>query len=227
MSSDNSNPGTGAGAGAVAGIGHIGHVGLIRHIGLIGHIAGVCGAVDAAGADGSDVGNIGSGSGSDLDLERLAHRLGTALASRGWHVAAAESCTGGWVAKTITDIAGSSEWFGAGWVTYSNTAKTKLLGVPAEIIEAQGAVSEAVVRAMADAARRQSGAELAVAVSGVAGPGGGTAAKPVGLVWFAWAGPERIDAESHRFDGDREAVRRQSVAHALRGLIERAGGGNP
>jgi nicotinamide-nucleotide amidase len=159
------------------------------------------------------------------ELEGLALRLGGALAARGWHVATAESCTGGWIAKAITDVAGSSNWFGTGWVTYSNAAKTRLLGVPADVIDAQGAVSEAVVRAMAETARRNAGAELAVAVSGVAGPGGGTAAKPVGLVWFAWAAPGGVRAESRNFAGDREAVRRQAVAHALRGLLELAGEG--
>lgn len=161
---------------------------------------------------------------SSDELEGLARELGAALAARGWHVATAESCTGGWIAKAITDIAGSSGWFGAGWVTYSNGAKTSLLGVPADLIEAQGAVSEAVVRAMAEGARKRSLADLAVAVSGIAGPGGGTPEKPVGLVWFAWASPDGVDAESRRFRGDRESVRRESVAHALRGLVERARG---
>jgi nicotinamide-nucleotide amidase len=162
---------------------------------------------------------------SVAELEGLARELGAALAARDWQVATAESCTGGWIAKAITDIAGSSGWFGTGWVTYSNGAKTSLLGVPADLIEAEGAVSEAVVRAMADGARRRSLADLAVAVSGIAGPGGGTPAKPVGLVWFAWASPDGVDAESRRFPGDRESVRRESVAHALRGLVERARGG--
>jgi len=158
------------------------------------------------------------------DLETLARRLGAALAARGWHVATAESCTGGWIAKTITDVAGSSNWFGTGWVTYSDEAKTALLGVPAEVIAAQGAVSEAVVRAMAESARRNARAELTVAVSGVAGPGGGTATKPVGLVWFAWASPGGVVTERWNFSGDREAVRRRTVAHALRRLVELAGG---
>ncbi|HEU4617533.1 MAG TPA: CinA family protein [Gammaproteobacteria bacterium] len=172
----------------------------------------------------SSAGRNGSGRLFSDELESLARELGAALGARGWHVATAESCTGGWIAKAITDVAGSSGWFGAGWVTYSNGAKTSLLGVPAELIEAHGAVSEAVVRAMADGARRKSQADVAVAVSGVAGPGGGTAAKPVGLVWFAWASPDGVEAESCRFRGDRESVRRRSVAHALRGLIARAGG---
>jgi nicotinamide-nucleotide amidase len=158
-----------------------------------------------------------------VELEPLAGRLGEALAARGWRAATAESCTGGWIAKVITDVAGSSGWFGTGWVTYSNEAKTRLLGVPAALIDAEGAVSEAVVRAMAAAARKRAGADLAVAVSGVAGPGGGTAAKPVGLVWFAWASPLGVEAESRRFAGGRDAVRAQSVAHALRGLIALAG----
>ncbi|HEX5421634.1 MAG TPA: nicotinamide-nucleotide amidase [Gammaproteobacteria bacterium] len=156
---------------------------------------------------------------SGEDLEALTHRLGALLEGRGWQVATAESCTGGWIAKALTDIAGSSAWFGYGFVTYSNAAKQRLLEVPAELLEAYGAVSEPVVRAMAEGARRASGAELAVAVSGIAGPDGGTAAKPVGLVWFAWASRQGTRAESRRFDGDRDAVRRASVAWALHGLM--------
>lgn len=156
---------------------------------------------------------------TDRDLAVLAERLGAALRARGWTLATAESCTGGWIAKAVTDIPGSSEWFVAGYVVYSNDAKVRMLGVPSETIAEHGAVSEPVVVALAEHARRDSGAQLAVAVSGVAGPGGGTSAKPVGTVWFAWSGPDGTRAERRRFDGDRESVRRQSVAVALRELI--------
>lgn len=162
----------------------------------------------------------------DTELDALARRLGVALAARGWQAATAESCTGGWIAKAITDVAGSSGWFGSGFVTYSNEAKCRMLGVPVSLLEAQGAVSELVVRAMAEGARRRAGADVAVAVSGIAGPGGGTAEKPVGLVWFGWAAPQGTRAESRRFPGGRDAVRRAGVAHALDGLaaLVEAGG---
>ncbi|HEX6992822.1 MAG TPA: CinA family protein [Gammaproteobacteria bacterium] len=156
---------------------------------------------------------------TDRDLAELAERLGAALRARSWTLAAAESCTGGWIAKAVTDIPGSSEWFVAGYVVYSNDAKVRMLGVPPATIAAHGAVSEPVVVALATHARRDSGADLAVAVSGIAGPGGGTPEKPVGTVWFAWADPDGTRAERRRFDGDRASVRRQSVAFALRELI--------
>ena len=161
--------------------------------------------------------------GTDAELESLARRLGDALAARGWSAASAESCTGGWIAKAITDVPGSSGWFGAGFVVYSNEAKTALLAVPAELIARHGAVSEAVVVALAERARECAAADVAVAVSGVAGPGGGTAEKPIGTVWFGWAGPDGTTAARRRFGGDREGVRRQAVAHALLGLIDLAG----
>lgn len=151
----------------------------------------------------------------------LAHRIGEALARRGLMLVTAESCTGGWVAECVTDIAGSSGWFDRGFVTYSNAAKCESLGIEPEIIETHGAVSEATVRAMAAGALRHSRAQVAVAVSGVAGPGGGTPEKPVGTVWFAWqrSGKE-CRAKLERFDGDRRSVRRQAVAAALRGVLE-------
>jgi nicotinamide-nucleotide amidase len=164
---------------------------------------------------------------TDAELARAAERLGAALRVAGATLATAESCTGGWIAKVVTDIAGSSEWFDAGFVTYSNAAKTETLGVDAQTIAAHGAVSEAVVRAMAAGAKRRAGADLAVAVSGVAGPGGGTAEKPVGTVWFAWDSPAGRRSEICRFPGDRDAVRRRAVMHALEGLagcLARAGG---
>jgi nicotinamide-nucleotide amidase len=156
---------------------------------------------------------------TDRDLETLARRLGRALLARGWRVATAESCTGGWIAKALTDVPGSSQWFESGAVVYSNASKTDLLGVPPALLETHGAVSEPVVRAMADGARARFGVELAVAVSGIAGPDGGTADKPVGTVWFAWSAPRGMTAECVRLGGDREAVRRASVAHALERLL--------
>jgi nicotinamide-nucleotide amidase len=157
---------------------------------------------------------------SDADLMDLALRLGRALNARNMRVAAAESCTGGWIAKALTDVAGSSQWFEGGVVAYSNAAKSSLLGVPAGLVAAHGAVSEPVVRAMAEGARARLGVALAVAVSGIAGPDGGTPDKPVGTVWFAWASGRQTTAARELFAGDREAVRRQCVALALRRLIE-------
>ncbi|HEY5719883.1 MAG TPA: nicotinamide-nucleotide amidohydrolase family protein [Gammaproteobacteria bacterium] len=150
---------------------------------------------------------------------RLVAAIAERLLARGWWLACAESCTGGWIAKVLTDLPGSSRWFERGLVTYSNRAKQELLGVPAALLEQHGAVSAAVVQAMADGLRARSGADLAVAVSGVAGPDGGSAEKPVGTVWFAWAGP-RPRSACVRFAGDRDAVRRQAVAHALRGVLD-------
>jgi nicotinamide-nucleotide amidase len=157
---------------------------------------------------------------ADHELEALAMKLGRALHVRGWRVAAAESCTGGWIAKTLTDVPGSSQWFDGSVVSYSNSAKANLLGVPAETLQANGAVSEAAVRAMAEGARSRFGVQLAVAVSGVAGPTGGSADKPVGTVWFAWATEAGAAALQRHFAGGREAVRRQTVALAIERLIE-------
>jgi nicotinamide-nucleotide amidase len=159
---------------------------------------------------------------TDKELEALALKLGRALHVRGWRLAVAESCTGGWVAKALTDVAGSSQWFEGGVVSYSNAAKTELLGVPVAVLAAHGAVAEETVRAMADGARRRFGADLAVAVSGIAGPAGGTPDKPVGTVHFAWAAPSGLTAAHRVFAGNRESVRRQSVALALERLIELA-----
>jgi len=159
---------------------------------------------------------------TDGELAALALRLGRALDARNLRVATAESCTGGWVAKALTDIPGSSRWVEGGVVAYSNAAKSSLLGVPAGTVAAHGAVSEPVVRAMAEGARARFGVPLTVAVSGVAGPDGGTPDKPVGTVWFAWANGRETIAARKLFAGDREAVRRQSVDFALRRLIELA-----
>lgn len=151
---------------------------------------------------------------------RLAETLGQLLLVRGQRVTAAESCTGGMICAAITDISGSSSWFERGFVVYSNDAKTSMLGVPAAVIAEYGAVSEPVVRALAANARQAAGADWAVAVSGVAGPAGGSKEKPVGTVWFAWSGPGIDVAERCCFDGDRASVRSQTVTHALNRLIE-------
>lgn len=157
----------------------------------------------------------------DASLDLLASKLGHALREQGRRLALAESCTGGWIAKVATDIAGSSAWFERGFVTYSNEAKQEMLGVPAAALLRHGAVSEPVVRAMAEGALLHSHADVAVAVSGIAGPDGGSEEKPVGTVWFAWAcrgQPTRT--ERKQLVGDREEVRRQSVAAALAGLLK-------
>jgi nicotinamide-nucleotide amidase len=159
------------------------------------------------------------------DIDDLSRQLGEACLRAKAVVTAAESCTGGGVGEAITRTAGSSAWFDRGFVTYADEAKVDLLGVKQETIGSHGAVSEAVAREMAVGALHQSSAGFAVAVTGVAGPGGGTATKPVGLVWFAWAsldGPARTKFEV--FGGDRAAIRRQAVAEALRGLVELVGG---
>ena len=139
-------------------------------------------------------------------------------------VATAESCTGGWIAKALTDIAGSSQWFIEGFVTYSNESKTLRLGVPRSVLRSDGAVSEATVRAMAAGALRRTGAQLAVAVTGIAGPDGAVPGKPVGTVWLGWAERRgrgvRVAAQLRHFRGDREAVRRKTVRVALEALLD-------
>jgi len=136
----------------------------------------------------------------------------------GWKLATAESCTGGLIAARCTDLAGSSDWFERGFVTYSNAAKTEMLGVDAALIEQHGAVSEPVVRAMVQGALNHAQAQVAVAVTGVAGPSGGSAAKPVGTVWLGWATPTGVVSEMQHFTGDRTQVRAATVAHALQRL---------
>ncbi len=153
-------------------------------------------------------------------LDGLAARAGQALMAAGEKLATAESCTGGWVAQAVTSVAGSSDWFERGWVTYSNAAKRDELGVGEQTLERHGAVSEETAREMAAGALRHSGAGAALSVTGIAGPGGGSAAKPVGMVCFAWARGSKIRSETRHFAGDRESVRRQSVVHALKGLLE-------
>ena len=164
---------------------------------------------------------------SDPDsIRELSAKLVHQLVNGRKTVATAESCTGGWIAKSLTDVAGSSACFGYGIVSYSNAAKESLLGVTPDTIVSKGAVSEETVIEMAEGAMRVSGADLSVAVSGIAGPDGGTDDKPVGTVWFAFSvrggGGVETAARVERFDGDRDAVRRQTVAFALSGLSERA-----
>ena len=156
----------------------------------------------------------------DAELYELSGRLGDLARARGIVVCAAESCTGGWIAQTITMVPGSSAWFDRGFVTYTNDAKREMLGVQADTLKKFGAVSEEVVREMVKGALARSAAQVAVAVSGVAGPGGGTPKKPVGTVMLAWAlanGEPRVAQQ--KFRGDRDAVRRQSVIAALEGLL--------
>lgn len=158
-------------------------------------------------------------------LEELSTAVVADLTAAGKAVATAESCTGGWVAKAITDVPGSSACFGYGVVSYSNGAKESILGVENATLEDNGSVSEPVVWEMADGVLHLSGADIAVAVSGIAGPDGGTDDKPVGTVWFAWAVRDhakiRVDTACQQFDGDREAVRELTVAYALQGVLER------
>ena len=148
-------------------------------------------------------------------------QLARLLSQQGLQLAVAESCTGGWLAKVCTDISGSSNWFDRGFVTYSNSAKQQMLGVSAQTLQAEGAVSEAVVIEMVTGVLQQSDAHLAVSISGVAGPGGGTQEKPVGTVWFAWKRTSLpVVTSCCHFDGDRNEVRRQAVERALQGLLE-------
>jgi nicotinamide-nucleotide amidase len=157
----------------------------------------------------------------DKTLYDLAERAGRALMRRGLMLVTAESCTGGWIAEAVTSVPGSSEWFERGFVTYTYVSKREMVGVRGETLEKHGAVSEPVVREMATGAIEHSHAQVAIAVSGVAGPSGGSPDKPVGTVCFAWEikdGAEKV--ETRRFRGDREAVRRESVVHALEVMIE-------
>ena len=148
--------------------------------------------------------------------------LAEVLAARGLKISTAESCTGGWLAKMLTDRAGSSAWFEFGFVTYGNNAKEKLLGVREATLKQHGAVSQQAAEEMATGARLASGADLAVAITGIAGPTGGSADKPVGTVWLAWSGADgQLGAERREFPGDRAAVRRQAVAAALDGTLAR------
>jgi nicotinamide-nucleotide amidase len=159
------------------------------------------------------------------EIHELSSAVATAFSERGWTLAVAESCTGGLLAASLTDLAGSSEWFERGYVTYSNAAKAACLQVSPMLIEAEGAVSEAVASAMVLGAQLNSGVTAAISITGIAGPGGGTEKKPVGTVCFGWA-IERVDASNHistttaHFLGDRQSVRQQAVLFALRGLLQ-------
>ena len=160
-----------------------------------------------------------------MDLHDMLTRvqaLAEALRRRGWHLATAESCTGGLIAAACTQLAGSSDWFESGFVSYSNAAKTELLGVPMTLIESHGAVSEAVARAMVQGALQRAPVELAVAVTGIAGPGGAVPGKPVGTVWLAWGTAAGVQAERLQLGGDRDAVRHATVQAALQRLAEAA-----
>jgi len=156
---------------------------------------------------------------TDRELMQLSEQVGQALNARGATVTTAESCTGGWVAKVITDVAGSSAWFERSFITYSNEAKAQMIGVKSATLEQHGAVSEPVVVEMAIGALRAARADYAISVSGIAGPDGGSDAKPVGTVWFGFASA-RGEGITRRecFAGDREAVRRQATAYALKTL---------
>ena len=161
----------------------------------------------------------------DSALTRLAARVGRRLRAEGARIATAESCTGGFLAKCLTDLSGSSDYFDRGWVTYSNAAKHQMLGVSPTLLQRHGAVSEPVALAMARAALKSAGATVAVSVTGIAGPTGATPGKPVGTVWIAWAsrqrGRVRARAVHHHFRGNRDTVRRMTVAAALSGLFIR------
>ena len=149
----------------------------------------------------------------------LTKTLAAILLSRNWMVSLAESCTGGLVSATLTELAGSSEWFERGYITYSNEAKTECLEVPARLIESHGAVSELVAKAMAEGARINSGSDVAISITGIAGPSGGTAEKPVGTVCFGWATENQTLTKTMHFDGDRQAVRQQATEFVLTELI--------
>ena len=160
------------------------------------------------------------------DIPALCAELADRLLERGWMLATAESCTGGLIAGACTELSGSSRWFERGFVTYSNEAKTESLGIDPALLQAHGAVSEVVARAMAFGALRHSHAQVSVAVTGIAGPTGGSAEKPVGTVWFGFAqrrsdGSVQVDSEHRRLDGDRAQVRLATVEYALRGLLQR------
>ena len=151
----------------------------------------------------------------ETSIEVLVQQLAAKLTEKGWMLATAESCTGGMIAAACTDLAGSSQWFDRGFVTYSNEAKTEMLGVPAELIAKHGAVSEEVVRAMAEGAIRHSRAQVSIAVTGIAGPGGGSAEKPVGTVWVGWSAGDKIFTECLHLDGGRADIRQNTMNHAL------------
>lgn len=155
------------------------------------------------------------------EAQRLSGRVGEALLARQWHVATAESCTGGLIAAFLTDIAGSSSWFGFGWVSYANAAKRQMLGISPTTLLEHGAVSEPVVSQMAETALQSADADIAIAVSGIAGPGGATATKPVGTVWHAWATETGVTTHQAVYPGERDEVRLRTAVCALAGILER------
>jgi len=157
---------------------------------------------------------------SDQQCRQLAERVGQSLLQANASMVAAESCTGGWLACAVTAIPGSSQWFERGFVTYTNVSKQEMLDVSAQTLQQYGAVSEQTVREMAGGALQHSHAQVSVAISGIAGPGGGSADKPVGTVWLAWARGETIRTRMALYSGDREQVREQAVKTALQGIIE-------
>lgn len=154
-------------------------------------------------------------------MNALAKKVGGRLKAAGAKLVTAESCTGGWVSQAVTAISGSSDWFERGFVTYSNAAKQDLLGVRKTTLQKYGAVSEQTAREMAKGALKKSRGSIAVAVTGVAGPTGGSDTKPVGMVCFAFASRGKVSSETRYFKGNRESVRRQSVVHALKGILKR------
>jgi nicotinamide-nucleotide amidase len=158
-------------------------------------------------------------------MDELARRVGARLKAAKAILATAESCTGGWAAQAVTSVAGSSAWFDRGFISYSNAAKEELLGVRAETLRRHGAVSEETAREMARGALERSRASIALSITGVAGPAGGTEEKPVGTVCFAWAHGQKLESATHRLAGDRESVRRQSVILALEGVLRTLDGG--
>jgi nicotinamide-nucleotide amidase len=161
---------------------------------------------------------------SDEELHQLASELGDKLKARGWMLATAESCTGGWVGQSVTSLPGSSQWYERGFITYANDAKIEMLGVPPETLALHGAVSEETASAMAAGALAHSHAQAALAISGIAGPGGGTPKKPVGLVCYGWALSDgTVMSSTCRLDGDRDEIRSRAVAAAFRGLIDLIG----
>lgn len=161
---------------------------------------------------------------SNEELQQLAGELGAKMLAHGWMLTTAESCTGGWVGQLITTLPGSSQWYERGFITYSNAAKVEMLGVPEDTLATHGAVSEQTASAMAAGALAHSHAQAALAISGIAGPGGGTPQKPVGLVCYGWALEDgTLMSSTCRLDGDREEIRSRAVAAALRGLIDLIG----
>ena len=154
-----------------------------------------------------------------MNASDLTKTLAQILLSRNWTVSLAESCTGGLVCATLTELAGSSEWFERGYITYSNEAKTECIGVPALLIESHGAVSEQVAKAMAEGARINSGSNVAISITGIAGPSGGSAAKPVGTICFGWSTENQTLTKTMHFDGDRQMIRQQAAEFAMTELI--------